>query len=411
MSLTVALAAMAAVLVLVAGQGPANRNSAAPDRDRAAAPVVAPTGGSVDPRAIWPAGSLLVSDVTGTAVTVVGPDGDITRMTGDPGPLAALAPDAGTGLGGTVQVIDQTSGRVGELGPGGWRSDGPAVGAGTRPGAAGFAGTARAGLTGWLDPAGAAVFVGAGSAAGSSVAVGGNPSRMLFAPPGVTGAGTAYVLCGGNATVEPGSVTAVGVDDVITRRAVGVNPTDMAIAGADRPDAGTVYVAVTGDGTVAVLDVASGPVRQLAGFQAPTRIALAAAGAPDPGALYVLDAGGLQVIDGDGTARRSVPLPGDPTDLAVAPTGTPNAGTVYVTQADGTLSAIDPGTLTVTDLRVGRQPTAVAVAPAGEPRAGQILTANLVDGTVSVLDPDGTPRRTIDVGPLPVNVRAVATSP
>ncbi len=410
MSLAVALAAVAAVLVLVTGQGQGNRDMAAPDRDGAAPSVATPTVGSVDPRAVWPAGSLLVSHVTGALVTVIGPDGDITQLTGDPGPLAALAPEAGTGLGGTVQVVDQTTGQVRELGPGGWRGDETTIGADVLPGAVGFAGTSRAGLTGWLDPAGAAVFVGGAITTGPSVAVGGNPSQMLFAPTGVAAAGAAYILCRGNSDLEPGSVTVAGADGAITRLTVGVNPTDMAIAGADRPDAGTVYVAVTGDDTVAVLDGGSGPVRHLTGFHAPMRVEPAGTGAPDPRAVYLLDADGLQVIDGDGTARRSVGLPADATDMAVAPPGTPNAGTVYVTHADGTLSVIDPATLTVTARRVGRHPTAVAVFPADSPRAGQIATADLVDGTVSLLDPDGTPRLSVDVGALPVDVRAVATS-
>ncbi len=390
-------------MVLAAGNQRSAGNGAGPS---SAAAIT--NAGPADPRAVWPAGSLLVSHVTGAMVTVVGPDGNLTRLDGDPGPLAALAPDAGTGSGGTVQVLDQTTGQISEFGPAGWRGAGPTLGADLLPGAVGFTGTTAAGLTGWLDPAGAAVFV-RGSAAASSVAVGSNPTRMLFAPAGMPGAGTAYILSAGNSALDPGSITSVGVDGAITRLAVGANPTDMAIAGPGRPDAGTVYAAVTGDGTVAVLDGGTGEIRQLTGFRAPMRIALAGADAPDPRAVYVLDADGLQVV-GEGSVRRSVDLPDEPTDLVVAPAGTPNAGTVYVSDASGSLAAIDPATLAVTGLRVGRHPTAVTVFPAGSPRPGEIATANLIDGTVSLLSPDGSTHRSIDVGDLPVDVRVIGTS-
>lgn len=402
-ALLTALVATVATVVLVGAEGKSGRPA-----PRTVQPALGTIGDSLEPRSVWPAGSVVVTDLGGRKVTVLDPSGALTSVDGAPGPLAALAPGTGTARAGTLQVADETTGAVTELGPAGWQRNRPPVAANTAPQAAGFNDTAWTGATGWLDQsAGVAVFLDSDGTLRSTAQVGSNPRDLRFAPAESAGADRSFVLSSGNGALESGSVTVISPDRSPVRLPIGVNPTDMAIAGPGRPDEGSVYAAVTGDDGIAIIDPRTLLVRKLTGFSAPIRIDLAPIGSPDPRAVYVLDGHGLHVLDDDTGTRHTVDLPGDATDMAIAPTGTPAAGTIYITHESGRLTIIDPATLTVATRPVGRHPAAVTVIPTGGPNPGEIVTANLLDGTISILNLDGTPHSIIDVGGNPVAVQPI----
>jgi YVTN family beta-propeller protein len=134
--------------------------------------------------------------------------------------------------------------------------------------------------------------------------------------------------------------------------------------------------------------------------------------APDDRTLYVADQLGdaLSVIDLPAGTVTTVPVGHNPLDVAVSPDGSK----VYVSnQGASTVSVYQPASKSVVATApVGTHPNAMAV----DPRTGMVYVANGDADSVSVLDPDGIPRRTIDLAPYagaPVgsNPDGVALSP
>ncbi|MGH3266621.1 MAG: hypothetical protein ACRDNS_32075, partial [Trebonia sp.] len=110
---------------------------------------------------------------------------------------------------------------------------------------------------------------------------------------------------------------------------------------------------------------------------------------PEAGEVYVSNetSGTVSVINpATITVTATITVGSEPAGVAVSPTG-PEAGEVYVSnETSGTVSVIDPATNTVTvTTTVGSEPAGVAVSPTG-PEAGEVYVSNETSGTVSILD-------------------------
>ncbi len=121
-----------------------------------------------------------------------------------------------------------------------------------------------------------------------------------------------------------------------------------------------------------------------------------AAVSPDDDKLYLIDTS-------KANATRAVQLKAgaEPRSVAYAPDGSfwvANRGNATLVQ----VSALDMPAPTLTEQQTGGEPAAVAVSPSGR----FVLSANYVDGTVTILDRQGGPT-TVAVGPNP---RALAVT-
>lgn len=202
------------------------------------------------------------------------------------------------------------------------------------------------------------------------------------------------------------SVIDTATDAVTHTIPVGVDPEGIAVS----PDGSTVYVVnsiIFGsfDGSVSIIDAATDTVTNTIGVgPSPYGVAVS----PDGASVYVVNsnstanaAGSVSVIDaGTGAITSTIPVGIDATQVAI----TPDGATAYVVNgADSSVSVITTATRTVTaTLSVGPTPHGIAISPDGS----TAYITNSTVGTMSIIDvaSETVLPGSVNVGSTPVGV-------
>lgn len=341
---------------------------------------------------------MLVTDILGTTVWAMKPDGSDARVVIHPGtPISLIVGPPGTAEAGRVFVIDQDSGELSALAPNGTRQpiirlDGNPAGGAVLP-AKGHP------LLAVLKHDTSAVDLVdlAASTVVQTISLGSSPLTMVSTPD-IAPHQLGYALSQGNGGEERGSVTTISLDSPPVKIDVGTNPCCVDIAPSRTGAAGSLYVP-SADGALTVIHP-DGSARTVTGvLGVPTAVAIAPDGAPNAGTVYVTDDLGLTTFRPDGQVLAHIPQSGAMLTLAMAPQGTPQAGTLYIGRRSGPLEVLGPTSSGLITLAGASGVRSIAVAPAHTPAPGTVYAASLTEGTVTVFSPSGDLLRTIPLGP------------
>lgn len=372
------VAALALAVVVLVGLPPSNNLGA---KDSLHSPQ---SGSSRSSRSTdrWPTGTVVVKPAFTGSVTVLPPGRPALTVAVSVEVSGLAAAPAGTPAAGTVYATDATTGDLFTIVPPGRAEKLAAVGGipgslAVAPAAAGDAGDIYV-----LDQAMPfATVVTPDGAIRRKYAVGPTAVSTSFA------GGAALVFGQGAGTADsPCTITRITPTATPAPTTVGLSISDMAVAPDGSPAAGTAYLTDPSDGSLMILSP-SGDRRIVRGFQAPTAVTVAST-APGDTTVAVVDGSWLRILNGDGTSRSTLQLPGEPHQPVIAPAGTPRAGTIYAgVNAIGGLVAVDPGDDRLTRIKTGPLPIRMAVAPPSAPDSGDIYVVDRADNTLSRVDP------------------------